>query len=167
MQRRVSTATGMWLPCLPPLAPPPDRSSARRAAGLLSLTDELLQQVLLAAGAPAVARAATLNRRLRASQEQLAALPEPMHAVHATDKGRCGYKAVIGIFFLFIVFTPLISRTATATAGADGTRARLKWSKWCRSAKTCCPQVRGSGAAAFASAAIRLVAKAGVLGRCK
>ena len=82
MQRRVSTATGMWLPCLPPLAPPPDRSSARRAAGLLSLTDELLQQVLLAAGAPAVARAATLNRRLRATQEQLAALPAFAAAAH-------------------------------------------------------------------------------------
>ncbi len=43
--------------------------------GLLSLADELLIKVLLSAGASAVARAATLCRRLRDAQVQLALLP--------------------------------------------------------------------------------------------
>ncbi|KAL4437786.1 hypothetical protein ABPG77_005698 [Micractinium sp. CCAP 211/92] len=43
--------------------------------GLLGLADELLLKILHAAGAPAVGRAATLCRRLRHAQQQLAALP--------------------------------------------------------------------------------------------
>lgn len=43
--------------------------------GLLGLADELLLKILHSAGAPAVARAATLCRRLRHVQQQLAALP--------------------------------------------------------------------------------------------
>ncbi|KAL4443953.1 hypothetical protein ABPG75_011690 [Micractinium tetrahymenae] len=43
--------------------------------GLMGLADELLLKILLSAGAPAVARAATLCRRLRHAQQQLSALP--------------------------------------------------------------------------------------------
>lgn len=49
--------------------------SAHSLAGLLSLSDDLLLQILLKAGAPAVARCASLCARLRALQRALAALP--------------------------------------------------------------------------------------------
>ena len=67
------------------LSPPPGAARApdpcglsqqhQSLAGLLGLTDELLLKILHSAGAPAVARAATLCRRLRHAQQQLAALP--------------------------------------------------------------------------------------------
>jgi hypothetical protein len=50
----------------------------------MSLTDELLLKVLLAAGAPSGARAATACRRLRSAQAQLAALPAFAAAAYTT-----------------------------------------------------------------------------------
>lgn len=53
----------------------PPRPTPTIPAGLLSLSDDLLLQILLKAGAPAVACCAALCARLRAVQQQLAALP--------------------------------------------------------------------------------------------
>lgn len=61
-----------WCHCL---CPGSHSYKLSNPAGLLGLADELLLKILHAAGAPAVGRAATLCRRLRHAQQQLAALP--------------------------------------------------------------------------------------------
>ncbi len=90
---RVEGSRRAAAPCLPPPpaatpAPPgspatfphclstlPATTPPRPSADLLSLTDELLLAILHRCGAPAVARCATLCKRLRALQSNLAGLP--------------------------------------------------------------------------------------------
>lgn len=77
-RRRSAAAAMCWLPlCGVSLQHTPSNgvNTPRTHADLLSLTDELLLAVLHRCGAPAVARCATLCKRLHALQGQLAALP--------------------------------------------------------------------------------------------